>query len=301
MLKRRNIFILSAVLSVMTPATLSAQMTNTAVTITSEERPNGDVAFFSNNNDYCDYYLILNFTQLRGYSDRGGNPFKTSVKTGYKNVTTLKKASNNSGYAFRWNYRTFRGDINVKPNLDYVYPLPVKVGDIVRIANSNRQEYETIFNLKKAGDTIYACREGIVCNTDLTDGTSRSLRKKEVILVYHKDHTFSEYSLFAESLVGAGDYITMGQPIAIVRADDKERKYVSFSVFYLDKNKVKDNNSGSKHSFLIPTFHTANEGNVKLDERTTYVSQLTDDIITQEMTDKEKKQFEKNKENGAKQ
>ncbi len=113
--------------------------------------------------------------------------------------------------------------------------------------------------------TIYACWEGRVCDEELTDQTSKNNNTNKRIIICHKDNSFSEYSRFGESLVYPGDYVELGQPIAITTRETLLKR-VAFAVYYLNKNKVKNSETGSKYSHLVPVFHTLS-GDVKLEEK----------------------------------
>jgi len=272
-----------------------AQVNTRAIQITSERNNNGDIVFYTNNSDYCDYYVIITFNDVRGYTVRGGNPCKRMVRPGKQEFVTLKKEAGSSVTpSYNMGYRSYRGNIKTKLNLDYIYPLPVKAGEATGFVVSKSNDYEMIFNLRDAGDTVYACRAGRVCDNELTDITSKSQSRKDKIIISHNDQSFSEYSSYTKSLVYPGDYVSVGQPIAVVKSDDAGKKWLSFSIFYLDENKVKTSESSKKHSSLVPVFHTANKGDLKLEEKKKYVAELTDELITQEMSKKEKAKFEKN-------
>ncbi len=274
-----------------------------AVEISVQHSANGDINFMSNNKDYCDYYVILNVSEIRGYSANTPFPYKRVMKPGNQRILTLKRLSDSSSPYYSWRYSVYKGNDRAKLNLDYVYSLPTKTGDSLRITTSNDRDYTLIFNLKNASDTIFASREGRICDSSLSDQTVKTANTRDnKVIVYHKDDSFAEYSLIDEPLVNPGDYVEIGQPIAIVKtkknSNNKDQKNVKFSVYYLDKNKVQDRETGHKHSSLIPTFYTVDYGNVKLDEKTTYIAGITDDMITQEMSDKEKKKYEEKKNKG---
>lgn len=265
-----------------------------AVDLEVDRTNEGNITFTAQNKDYCDYYIVLEFPEIRGYTTSETVPVKKTVRQGNHKVMTLRRLSNSPSYSYELGkYWHYRGDIDAKLNLDYIYPLPVRTGDSVRVKIPKTGDYEVVFNLKHTGDTVYACRSGKVCDNDLQDSSAKSRSKKEKIIVYHKDKSFSEYSLFSKRLVHAGDYVEVGQPIAVVEQDEKGKKNLSFSVYYLDKNKVKDADTGKKHSSLVPTFHTVNNDDSRLEEKTTYVAELTHDLIVQEMSKKEREKYEK--------
>jgi hypothetical protein len=111
--------------------------------------------------------------------------------------------------------------------------------------------------------------------------------------MYHSDGNFGEYVFKGKSLVYPGERIKMGSPIAVVESTD--RNSFRFSVYFLDKNKLKDNNIGNKHTHFRPFFLTVNEGKVRLENARTYHCKLTDEMLMQDMSKREKKNYLKNK------
>ena len=255
----------------------------------------GNLMVFANNKDYCEYYLGVTLSDVRGYDVSRANPYFTTVRQGESKLFTLKRLSNFTSYSYSWGYMAYRGRVNPKLNMNVVYSLPVKPGDSIRAAPAtNVSDFTLAFDLSFAGDTIYACREGRICDDNLTDQTSKGNVATERIIVNHKDYSFSDYSGFEKSLVFPGEYVKLGQPIAINTGKTLPKR-VTFAVYYLDKNKVQNPQTGNKYTHLVPVFHTLNESDVKLEENTTYISEVTEHLITQEMSDREKKKYEKNK------
>ena len=218
--------------------------------------------------------------------------YKNTVGIGSQNLFSLKKVANyNFIYKHRWTYRYYRGDLNAKINADYQYALPVKQGDKIqmRSRSSSRYRVELIFSLKYAGDTVYACRSGRVCNNEF----ERFNHIKDKIAVYHADRSFSEYGGYTYPIVCPGDFIKIGDPIAVIKADEKKNELLYFSNYFLDKNKVTNPDEKRVYEYFVPIFHTANAGSIKLQERTTYVAEITDEMLTQELSDRELKKIKR--------
>lgn len=241
------------------------------------------------NNDYCDYYVVHNVNITH------------ELRPGKNTLMQMTEA--NSTYnrtTFPSTYRYYKGKFVEKFNPDFLYNLPVRNGDSTKVGiNTKEKELTYLFSVR-AADTVYACREGIVCLYDAQDMSSKFYNRipdKNSILIYHNDFTFAEYRNLSEAFVAPGEQVKVGQPIGKAKNSKIEDKLKSISVafFFLDKNKFASENTGSKHSNFAPVFHTANAGNTKLDEKKSYISQLNDSLITQEMSKKEKKRYEKKK------
>ncbi len=291
-MKTFSFFIL---LLLLIPISLFSQSKNQAVEITTDFNQDGDITFISENKNHCDYYIWLDFSLLRGYNMNQPLPYTATVKDGTRRLFTIKRMSDSVSPTYSWTYRVYKGNANAKLNLDFVFSLPVKSGDSIQAMTSITRDFGIEFDFSHAGDTVYACREGRVCDVELIDQTSKRNTIKRDILIYHKDGSFSEYSLFYdELLVYPGDYVELGQPIAVVNKENKHKR-LNFSVYFLDKNKVKNDEIGNKYTHLVPVFHTANAGDLKLEEKMVYISEITENQVIQEMSNKEKKKYKKDK------
>ena len=246
------------------------------------------------NHDYCDYYVRLDFKDLMGYDQRGNNV--QTIGRGRKDLVTLVKNGATLG-STAYTTRSYRGNINKKVNPDFVYALPVQSGDSIRFRVHRKERFTSLFSFKYAtSDTVYACRAGRVCDNRLTDTSTKTLYRMERIFIYHNDGSIGEYFQFSKPLVYPGDDVKMGQPIAILESHEKGRTAVAFSVYFLDKNMI-DSGSGQVHSSIVPIFHSANHGDVKLEEKTTYISEgVTEEMLLQDMSKKEREKYMKNKE-----
>ncbi len=276
-------------------ATYSLAPSTQAVEIDVEFDKEGSLMIFSNNKDYCDYYICVTLLDVRGYDMNRVNPYCSTVRRGENRLLTLKRLNDFPSYSYNWNYMAYRGQINPKLKLDFIYALPVSPGDTVQASTvKNLSDFTLAFDLSRAGDTIYACRSGCVCDNRLTDQTVKGNSGNNRIIIYHNDGSFSEYSNIEQSLVYPGNNVKLGQPIAI-NTGKILPKSVSFSVYYLDKNKVQNAETGNKHSHLIPVFHTS-AGDVKMDEDGVYTGEITEFLIIQELSERARKKYEKKKE-----
>ena len=239
---------------------------------------------YATNHDYCEYCIVVDFS-LTGYKVV---PDKQTIIL-YPGRNFLFLLKNEKFGSSNWYYRYYKGYINANVNADYCYALPVVPGDSVRIEHGGRNG--TRFNLRQVSDTVYACRGGIVCNDDFI---AKNLKGKQ-LTIYHKDGTFAQYSALQEILVTSGSKVKTGMPVAIVNTDYKDAHFVELKIYFLDKNKMNDNESGDKYTTLRPFFHTQNHEPERLEENIIYIGEITDEMLMQDMSAKEKKQYLKKK------
>jgi hypothetical protein len=255
------------------------------------------LSFQSDNRDFCDYHLYISFIHAEGFDGMSSGTSLT-VGPGKRQVLTYRVREGASRYSYNYHYAMYRGDSRTKPNVDYIYALPVTAGNTVMASVvENPEGYQLAFDL--SSDTVYACRGGVVCDDDLKDNTVKGHkyfndnRRRTQITVYHADGSFGEYVFRGKPLVYPGQNVKMGAPIALVERTGNHS--LRFSAYFLDKNKLKSNAQGNKHTHFRPFFQTVNEGKVRLENGTTYLCEYTDEMLMQEMSKREKKNFLKNR------
>ncbi|MCL2651950.1 MAG: M23 family metallopeptidase [Candidatus Azobacteroides sp.] len=300
-MKKEIILIVILLLSVYQINAQSMQDPYNAVQLSDEfDQSQGRLTFYAENRDFCDYYLYISFIYSEGFT---GMPKGTSitVRSGKWQVLNYKVQEGASGYGYNYKYAMYRGNADKQPNVDFAYSLPVAAGvnaDARPI--ENRDGYQLEFTI--SNDTICACRGGIVCDDKLKDFTSKgyqmfdNTRNFLQISVYHADGTFGEYVFQGKSLVYPGQTVKMGAPIAIAGKSVTGDYQLRFSVYFLDKNKIKDNSSGSKHTHFRPFFQTDNYGKTRLESDKNYICEHTDEMLMQDMSKREKKSLLKNTE-----
>lgn len=237
------------------------------------------------NSDYCDYFLASSRNKeirlFPGNNNLVRVPLDQARK--YKNNSTFMRSS----------FRAFKGYFPENINPDFIYSLPVKGGDSTRYLIDDKKPFVTYLFKVKANDTIYAVRSGVVCMNQNQGLSTKDLdlESKEMLLVYHADCSFALYGKMRDMFVRPGEEIEVGQAVGI--STSKSELMMTF--FFLDKNKfVGSDPKGRPHTHFNPVFHTT-LGNSKIEERKMYVNEWNDEVITQEMTNKQKKKYAKKK------
>jgi hypothetical protein len=121
-------------------------------------------------------------------------------------------------------------------------------------------------------------------------------RGRNRILIEHRDGTLGNYGITApiHILVHSGEEVFPGQPLAVFNKES-ERYMVIFSISYLDEKKLLLENvpDNAFYFMYIPTYFygSENERSTILQVRKDYTVQHPKDIISAEMTKKEKKKF----------
>ncbi|MDR0962602.1 MAG: M23 family metallopeptidase [Mediterranea sp.] len=280
---------------------LSAQ-TDVHIDVNYERDTGGGYTFTASSNSYAPYTVTLKFTELKGASSPG--TIIRTVHYGNNRLTALRPTRSGSDIEFRYSYSWRKGDIHKKGDRSYVYLLPLAPGKQTRIRqNISLDDFLSNDPVKKeqaraigisftttSGDTIYAARGGLV--TDTRDGGASTTAGKQYdanenyIEVFHKDGTFGRYRLFQNNgiFVDPGDNVVAGQPIGIAGAENYENG--SFFQFMVLCYEWEDD-----HTY-IPLFYLG-AGNEAVPEtgRTYMVEPRPTDLVTKEMSRREKKKY----------
>lgn len=230
-----------------------------------ETNPQGARELNYYNEDYCDYYLFRQ--NDRSYNLNPGKNTIFKIEKDSKAENPFKRAST---------YRFYRGKFPKNFQINTPYALPVKNDKKTGWQTDPREPLKTMNFRIKEGDTIYATRSGIACQTV----------HPMHLLIYHPDQTFAAYLVMNEKFIDPGETVRVGQPVGIAG-----RTGVSISFFFLDENKFQDNlPSGYPYSHFVPVFRTT-EGDMKLKEKTFYQPATDDELIMQDMTKREQKKY----------
>ena len=293
-----NLLILGLLLSVCKLNAQSIQDYNNALQLSHEfDASQGRLTFHADNRDYCEYYLLISFINAEGFS---GMIAETPVLVdhGRQQILHYRVDENAQRYSYNYRYAFYRGNPYKKPNIDFAYALPAANEETLTARiRENREGYQLDFDLPT--DTVFACRSGVVCDDRLKDYTAKGYkvyddnRNMSQITLYHSDGTFGEYVFKGKPLVYPGRYVKMGEAIAIIEKNF-DKYSLLFSAYFLDKNKVKDNKIGNKHTHFRPFFQTFAGKKVRLENGKTYICEFTDEMFMQDMSKREKKKFLEN-------
>lgn len=260
---------------------------------TNQERKTKDLIFY--NNDFCDYYIILkagktyNLHQGRNMIAMGkgrkksdytsftlGTSGKGMRQTRFSDsplpfVVRRMKSYKNSGY------RYYPGKFPKKLDKSFPYALPVKHGKETYWRRDSLENQLTLNFSIPEGDTVYATRGGVVCKAG----------DEGQVLVYHADCTFAAYVMLESKFVSPGSEIHAGEPIGVASSEG-----VSISFYYLDKTQFRrvEKVADYPYAHFVPIFRT-DEGDVRPEEGETYCAVTDDELITQEMSRREKRQY----------
>lgn len=296
------------VISILLPLSGLAQ---NKIDVKSERNEDNSITYSYEKRMPGNYLVYLQIQQV-------GNTIPPSDRitiSGYSGTLfTLKPISDKAGIAFRFRYGYLRGKYKPKPDFDFVYTLPfkngkeVKVDEITTVSASagvsepnNWKAFQ--FTTSSASDSVFVARKGMIVevveNKDPDYNMEYSFKQEaNYVIIEHKDGTLARYDVLEKNSVAPeeGDMVYPGDFLGMAGTyDKKENKQLRFRVYYLNKledemlwgsRKMSDGNSFYSH--LNPVFMTK-EGATRLKKGDFTTAMINDELITEEMTKREKR------------
>jgi len=181
---------------------------------------------YADNDEFCPISIKIDFDVTNLNIERGNNNIYV-VKTKEKKqlLTSLKISKKGKAYKFSYKYWTNYGIHNNKEyDKNYIYDLPFKTSNKFKIFQgyngtfSHQNENSLDFRMP-VGTELTAIREGVVIKViernNKNCGKEECKKYNNLILIYHSDGTFAEYSHIKQngSKVKVGDKVSKGQLI----------------------------------------------------------------------------------------
>lgn len=243
------------------------------------------------------YSYIVVFSNLENTSDRQE---QIASIQGDGEVCRLDPISKDKPVSFsHYQAYVFRGLLDARVNKKVIYRLPFSLRDSLQTQNLMVQKDSAlsmnVYNfVAHQGDTIFAMRKGIVVDIQ-NEYSTPTLSQKNCILIEHEDGTICAYECIQKNsfMVKTGDVIFPGTPLALVGTRKYPKYEMSVRIYYPATNiNSKPNIPTSRiiDVHIVPSFATS-QGNVALKNKLSYKPVCTPEIVTQEMSRKEKKAY----------
>jgi len=280
------------------------------ITLETENNADGSITLNANNPASTRYTIKVNFTSLTGFLNTGiSNPYINSIGTGKVQVTKLTPDKNAGSRSLGYTYSYYAGMAYRKPPSNFThYILPISVGKTTKVTKV--EELRSILGQKSEatyysqafsyvlGDTICATRAGYVynINDELKQGEGGNTvftNNRNKIYIEHKDGTLGYYTILSpiNCLVQNGDFVIPGQAIAVFNKES-EKYRILFSVFYLDEEKIRVEKPTDVYNTMSTNYYlNENANSTTLIENQKYESVRSIEIITEELSKREKKKF----------
>lgn len=256
------------------------------------------------------YTVVLNFTELSNTSEQRG---AHSINGLSGRLLTLKPANGNEHIGYRYSYQSIRGKLNPKINRDFCYLLPYVAGTPCEVVEAGYAS-ERYFGAQKPADwksylmytekqeMVTAIRKGMVVDiTDVYDeakGAEFTTRLNSVI-IEQADGSLVRYLGFGKGSlkVQVGDEVFPGSQLGLNSQRGAGKFCISIFMYYLnsvDFESLKGQTLSSQKSLygiITPRFAVADHSCIVLENRKTYISFSSREIVTGEMSKREIKKY----------
>ena len=274
-----------------------------------EKGPDGkSLNFYVEDKDYPGMMTVLmNFSDVKNCDLTDGIRYFV-VRNSGERLLTLRPLDNQKNIRYKLLCRFMEGAVDRMFDSTFVYRMPCQTGRPVRISGTvnildkyrekkPREPLGYFFQLEK-GDTVYAMRRGLVVDIKQSEVpaeerpqynyTSRSAK----ITVEHADGTRAWYVNFDPDhvFVNTGDDILPGMPLGLAGTYDGERYGISVQLYRYESDPRAATDTTPVLRRLTMRFATE-EGIVIPHGPGKYTPVMTDEMLTREMTKKERKKL----------
>lgn len=257
------------------------------------------------------HVVVLEFTTLTNLNPSRRMPLVTNISGRRTRLLTLNPIVEAQRTRFNFTYRYYPGCLEATPD-DIEYLLPFEESAIASAGFANyvyrrigAEEpdgwYSPIFYVEE-GTTIHASRKGTVISVQDVGMESNPERhyssERNYIRVVHDDCTVARYSVFKNDkiFVEPGDVVFPGDPLGIVAGEDIGfGNQVRLLLYHLNDASVIPDENGETDSnrwrYVQPKFRTAAGEQVSLESGEEYESVHPEEIITEEMSRRERRRW----------
>ncbi|PWN06296.1 M23 family metallopeptidase [Rhodohalobacter mucosus] len=280
-----------------------------------------EVTYEANNRDGYSFYAInrtpipmivtIGFSDLRNLDASEALPFSRNVSGARVRLLTLSKQWSDQQSHFRYSTRYHSGCLDTDPD-DVEYLLPFREGTFARASELsylgemvNREAPDDWYSIsfRTENETeIYSARKGVV--VDVQDGENDPgsnllyTSNRNTVTVVHEDCTFARYSVFRddEIYVSEGETVYPGQPLGKMAGDEFELgNQIRMLVYYRNDDSVvfnpADADGVSNWRYIKPVFRTTQNRSLHVTSNELYESVHPEEVITSEMSRRERRKW----------
>ena len=274
--------------------------------------------FYADNPNFYPVTMHIEMTSMLNVSSSFGQSADI-VLLGNRRTVCYQLTTDNKTMKASWDrkYTLYKGNPYAVHNDDISYFLPVSPGKrtIVknltslnkRLKNTENEESLIAYQfLLEEGDTVFACRKGLVCEIeeDLVEGDDQYIsfkRHVNYVLVIQPDQTFAEYRIFKQGdiFVKPGETVYPGTPLGVAGGGNYTNGYqIRFRVYKPVKG-TEDNSRNSHYwQYFRPKFIFDQGETGQLEYNEEYTCIHPEELMTTEMSKREKKKWLKKKADG---
>lgn len=268
-----------------------------------EPTDDGEYIFYAQNDIAKDTHIVVVLTEgVNQWRADSRLPFQKTVSTGRTRLFKLAPIGT-SPPRFNYKFYYYQGVGNPDIN-DVEYSMPAPEGESVKVGGASTipgldqsaMDLEGHYGISFLSSEVRNMRDGQVKSIKTISGEPN----RSFIQIRHRDGTIGHYSgiVHGTEAVREDEFIKAGDLLAKSgNSRNPETPYFSFSVSYLKVvvNRNLNSREWSSSRYLVPLFRTKSGEKVRLKSNMTYVASYPDELITQEMSKREKKKYLKGK------
>jgi hypothetical protein len=238
--------------------------------------------FYAENPNIYPVQLDLSFTEFTNMMATCELPFVGNIQHGKHKIFNIRRVLLDIPGSFKYTHFTRIGTYPVVYDHATAYNLPVGKGketkaisfDLSKSDDPNKILWG--FSMSK-GDTVFACREGIVCMMTKSEFLNGYKSGENTITILHQDNSFGKYEALADSqvFVSMGDTIRRGTALGLGGGSNYAvGTHTRFSVYYVNAriDSIEENKIRNYHQYVNPLFLTGNSGTSTLSASKVYTN-----------------------------
>lgn len=267
----------------------------------------GSMELFATNTTNVPYTVLIDYTERANLNSSGSSGLVV-VRSGRSKVATLKRISESQTTSLRYSYSFLKGDYFGKSKNEPVYLIPLPVGTIatgIRMTHIENRLQPKEENTDYVGVSfrfglpteIVAPRKGVVTEISMDKYAAKDNldfdRGENFIELFHEDGSLTKIMVLrpGSEKVKLGQVVFPGDVIAESAGEDYNS---GFHVRLANMKPVKDGSSKLKYE-MKPMEFIFKEGVSAIVERQELVVVHPEEVVTVEMSKREKKVYEAEK------
>ncbi|ATA88831.1 hypothetical protein CGC58_03270 [Capnocytophaga stomatis] len=273
------------------------------VTIETKRNQDNSVDFLYTKRNATSYTLTLKLSDVSNSYDTPAPHYILKNNSG--KLFTMRPTNKEQGINFSYSYRYTQGAFQPqKIDKSFPYLLPFAKGKEVYVSEStyvlerymNRpapKGWKAYAFEGQALDSVFAIRKGVVIfveqGKDINHNASYT-SEKNMIVVEHQDGSFAEYKGFRKNGINVkvGTTVLPNDYLGGLIQVEAPEKHLSLVIYYLSA--LSEGEKTAEYSYITPNFLTE-DGIAPLVSRKTYKTVINTEVLTKEMTRKEKKKY----------
>lgn len=304
-----NFTILANVLLTGITGIFAAHAQQKNVMVTAQVNADKSVDFNFQKTDFGTHTIVLLFTSV---TNTTAGEYRIGVTGHAGRLLRLTPSNRNQGIGYSYKYTAIRGKLNPKHNPGFVYLLTYPKDTEVRVwetglptsvypGAAEQQDRKAYRLYTRMQSPVTAARKGLVVEIKDDHDSSESNGFTNVenrLVIEHEDGTLATYIGIEKGsfAVKKGETVypgaILGRNSKLHNTDDYG---ISFMISYLKSVEISDKSSLANiknyYGFLTPLFHTGQQPETVLEDKHTYTTASTDEIIQKEMSKRELKQY----------